>query len=432
MSYLKILCPIVLSCCAALSYAQTDTLRLSWQEYEAIFLKQNLPLLAERLNIQQAEANVIQARLWPNPTISVEDVNPFATQKQLSIAGEGLPPWFGDRFGRNLQVAVNFEQLILTAGKRKKLVALESVSVEMAQQYFEDLLRQLKVEFRSLLNQLQYQQTLHQLTKDQHTSVAQLTELYQKQVEKSNIRKSDYLRLKVLEIEIASQQTEIEKEINRIQAELKKLMNMNGDLYLDITGQVPAHYIPLRDIPVSTLTEKALENRPDARIASLGIRYSEQQHTYEQAIKKPDVTVKGVYDRGSNFMLNFFGVGAAIDLPVFNRNQGNIKNAAIGIQKAQILSEQKQLDIKVDVELAYTNLLTAIRFLHQVKDGWTEDISQVLEGYRKNLIGRNISLLEYLDFLDAYLRNKKLVLEAEKDLIQKAEELQYQVGTEIL
>lgn len=131
-------------------------------------------------------------------------------------------------------------------------------------------------------------------------------------------------------------------------------------------------------------------------------------------------------------MLNFFGVGAAIDLPVFNRNQGNIKNAAIGIQKAQILSEQKQLDIKVDVELAYTNLLTAIRFLHQVKDDWTEDISQVLEGYRKNLIGRNISLLEYLDFLDAYLRNKKLVLEAEKDLIQKAEELQYQVGTEIL
>lgn len=120
-----------------------DTLKLSRQQCEAIFLKENLLLIAEKLKVPQAEAMVLQAKLWPNPTVSLDEINLWATQKQLSVFNQELPGFNGGNFGRNQQVSFSIEQLILTAGKRKKLMALEQVNVDKSKQYFEDLLRHL-------------------------------------------------------------------------------------------------------------------------------------------------------------------------------------------------------------------------------------------------------------------------------------------------
>jgi outer membrane protein, heavy metal efflux system len=49
-----------------------DTLKISREQCEAVFLKENLLLIAEKLNISQAEAMVLQAKLWPNPSLTIE------------------------------------------------------------------------------------------------------------------------------------------------------------------------------------------------------------------------------------------------------------------------------------------------------------------------------------------------------------------------
>lgn len=128
---------------------KSDTLRLSLVAAETIFLKENLLLIAEKLQIEQAEALLMQAKLWPNPSLNIEEVNLWASQRQLSYFGEELPPLIGNR-GRNQQISIELEQLILTAGKRRKLMAIEEVSVDLSRQYFEDLLRNLRTEFRKV------------------------------------------------------------------------------------------------------------------------------------------------------------------------------------------------------------------------------------------------------------------------------------------
>jgi cobalt-zinc-cadmium efflux system outer membrane protein len=40
-------------------------------------------------------------------------------------------------------------------------------------------------------------------------------------------------------------------------------------------------------------------------------------------------------------------------------------------------------------------------------------------------------MLEYFDFMDAYLNNKKIILEARKEVNQKAEEFHYSLGKDI-
>lgn len=131
-----------------------DSLRLSRQECEAIFLKENLLLIAERLEVSKAEAMALQAKLWPNPLFSLDEINLWAPPKQIGVFGQELPGLNGTKFGKNQQITFSIEQLILTAGKRKKRLALEQVNIDKSKQHFEDLLRHLKLEFRQQLTQL--------------------------------------------------------------------------------------------------------------------------------------------------------------------------------------------------------------------------------------------------------------------------------------
>ena len=76
-----------------------DSLRLSREQCEALFLEKNLLLIAEKLQISQAEAMVLQASLWPNPTFEVDEVNLWSTKRQLAVFGDELQGFNGGKFG---------------------------------------------------------------------------------------------------------------------------------------------------------------------------------------------------------------------------------------------------------------------------------------------------------------------------------------------
>jgi len=410
-----------------------DTLLLSREESEAIFLKENLQLIAEKLEISQAEAMVAQAKLWPNPTFEIDEVNLWATEKQLAVFGDDLQGFNGGGFGKNQQLSLSVEQLILTAGKRKKLVALEEVSVNQSKEYFEDLLRSLKIEFRNQLTQLQYLQRSQEIYKDQFTSIKKLTAAYKKQLDQGNVGRGEYIRLKALELEISKQISNLEKSTNEVQKELKLLMRLPATVILKIEEKGYAKNIDLFEtMSISKLFDTAKENRPDYKLASLEESYYEKKYSYEKSLRVPNLSLKGGYDRGGNFMYNFVGFGLAIDLPFFDRNQGNIKYARLGIEQAQYRFQEKEHRLESEVVLAYQNLSSAIQFFEQIEDGYENTLDELLMSYTNNFTSRNISIIEYLDFLEAYLENKEIILEAIKEINVRAEELNYTVGVDII
>lgn len=59
-------------------------------EIESLFLKQNLQLLAEKMNITLAEAEIAQSKLWDNPQLSIGSMNLWSTAKQREELGGGL------------------------------------------------------------------------------------------------------------------------------------------------------------------------------------------------------------------------------------------------------------------------------------------------------------------------------------------------------
>lgn len=85
-------------------------------------------------------------------------------------------------------------------------------------------------------------------------------------------------------------------------------------------------------LALNDIIEQAKIHRPDYRITQLEETYYNNLHAFEKAQRIPNLTLSSAYDRGGNAMLDFVGFGVSMDLPFFNRNQGNIRHAQIGIK----------------------------------------------------------------------------------------------------
>ena len=183
-----LLCIVVVFQCKQENFAQ-DTLKITVEQAERHFLEKNLQLLAERCNIDIANAAIIQAKLLNNPTIGVGDLNFWRSNaaEELDIS----PATFGNK----IVFSIELEQIIRTAGKRKKMVNLEKAAKEIAIQDFEVFLLGLKTELKTILHETIYLQSCLDLIKVQEESVLSLVDIYKKQTAAGNIAKSEWIRL---------------------------------------------------------------------------------------------------------------------------------------------------------------------------------------------------------------------------------------------
>mgnify|MGYP003939313579 CR=1 FL=1 len=408
--------------------AQQDTLRMTREECEGRFLAENLLLIAARLELPKAEALVEQARKWPNPRFTLDQVNLWASDRQTG-GEEVVPPLFG-RFGRNQQFGMELEQLILTARKRSRLVELEKVKAEKAGVYFAELLRNLKLDFRTALTHLQYLQSVDSLYRSQREGVSRLVSVYEQQVREGHIPRSELIRLRALELELAQTMTELRRENVETQQALKVLMRLPAESYLTITDPFPRN-MPSALPTLPQVLETARQNRPDLDLALLEERIAQRLWEYEKARRTPDITIKGAYDRNGNAMLNFFGIGASLDLPLFDRNQGQIRHAELEARQAKNLVEQQTQSIENDAVRAFRNLEDALRFYRDMEQDYEGSLDQLRQAYTQNFLDRNVSLLEFLDFTEAYLKNKTIILEAQKSLNDRMEELNHAAGSDL-
>lgn len=412
-------------------YAQMPQhLQLSAQEIEAIFLEQNLELIAEKMNIGIADAEIIQAKLWDNPELSISSVNLWSTKNQRDGEDVMIPPLFGS-FAKNTQFSIELSQLIQTANKRSKLVNREKVSKEIAIQEFEEVLRGLKVELRKTISETSYSQAYLSVLNTELESLEKLIGAYDKQVKLGNISKNELLRLQSSALELESEINETQEELNEHLKTLKTLLNAEPGITIEIKNEDNQYISPDR-LSLAELIEIARDNRPDIKRQNLQIKYHEKSLSYEKAQRIPDITVSAEYDRYGGVWKDFVGFGVSFDLPFLNRNQGSIKAARISRDQSQYLAQQQQNIAQHEIAEAYTNYTQAYGFYTKIKNNeLITELDNMLAAYTKNLLNRNISMLEYIDFMEAYRTNKETILSSKKKLALSYEELQYTTGTEI-
>lgn len=406
--------------------AQTmDTIKISRAEAETVFIAKNLDLIAQKIEISQAEAQVVQAKLWPNPTLSISEVNLWKNS-----SAEEMPPLFRN-WGQTSQIAAQIDQVIQTAGKRRKNIELQKIEVDAKKYELQESLRELKKELRNDLTELLFQQELKKMYQQQIISIQKLTKAFKNQYQQSNISKAEYMRLKAQEVDFTKKIVDVDQDIEDLQENLKAFLMIPSSEFLVISDPLtrPEKDLLEQDLPI--WMNKAQQNRPDILLSRNAESSAKKNLELQNAMKMPDLTFSMNYDRGGNIMRDFIGVGVAFDLPIFDRNKGNIQDAKLEIEKKQIETKRNLLKSENEIVTAYKNYKHSQKMYQNLDTDFESSLDGLLVNYEKNFRERNLNMLEYLDFVDAYINNKINFLETKKELNQYLENLQYAIGEDL-
>ncbi len=194
----------------------------------------------------------------------------------------------------------------------------------------------------------------------------------------------------------------------------------------DVTPNFDYHPVPGS---IDDFEAKALQNRPDLQAAQQGVAAANSQYQLQKSISKRDITGQISYTHIQYSDISLFG---QMQLPIFDRNQGEIARAGYAITQAQEQAKFTQGQVLTDVRDAFENLrsndtiigLYRSGYLHQAQQ--SRDISEY--AYRRGAA----SLLDFLDAERSYRSVQLGYRQALASYLLAVEQLREAAGTRSL
>ncbi len=405
----------------AKSNNQLDTLKLPLPEVEKIFMEKNLSLLASKYQIESNKALIEQAKLWDNPML-ITDQNVYSNNHFFEHGKDAAGQIKGTYF-------IQIQQLIKTAGKRSKLINLATTNSKISELQFLEVMRNLKYQLRSDYYSIAQLLAVHELYNNELSILNKLLSGMNTQLQSGNIAKKEFLRIQALIISLQQDLTESDKQLADIEMEMKNLLQMTNNVFIapiNISRETE-----LKSFVIESLLDEAKKYNTDYLIEQSQLLYQQQNLSYQKALKSPDLTIGPEYDHNSSYTPRYLGFSVSLPLNIFNKNQGNIKSAQANIKQEEtvLLNTEQQLINAVQNTL---NKLIATAKLSEStqKEFYTNYellYTNIAESYRQ----RQISLIEFIDFFDAYKDVQLKLFQQQLNFHLAKEDMNYQVGKDV-
>ena len=397
---------------------------LSLQEAEDLFLKQNIELQEGQAELYVAESAIRQAKLLNNPELSIDQVNLWSSKSQREDVT--IPPILGSSIGKNTQFSVELGQEIRLGGKRKKGIQIARLNHRLASLKQAYTSEEALLHFRSLIFEYNFYKSYQTTLEEELNILKQISKTYKKQRELGFIATSEWMRIQAAEYEAEQEFLEVRQEWN----ELKELIH--SLLGISVAENIEVFYSPEKMELPSTLFREQMHH-PLLQIGQEEMQLKRKSLALEKAQRIPDIRLSGNYDRFGGVWSNFIGFGISFTLPVWNRNQGNIKAAQmlLHLEQNKLNTQKIAIQNKIQTELHTYHELTA--FKDKLKqDLSNEDLKKLQQSYVKNLLQKNISLIEFLDFTETYKQRQKMLLETDKKIYTQYFTLLYTIGNKTI
>ncbi len=316
-------------------------------------------LLAARQRLAIAEGRLRQAGLRPNPTFDTE---------------YGSPRFLGGEAEYDFSAGVT--QVFELGGKRRRRVAVAELELSQTRAEVRAIERQLAVGIRTAytaaLAAARQLDVLERLIAG-NEEIVRVTEA---RLTEGDVAPLDVNLVKVENDRMKVQAIQARSELDTQLLEIRTLIGADLSETLRLAPQPDRP--PRFDTSLSQLTEIALRDRPDLQAARLGEELGSARINLARANAVPNVAAavrysrnKGIVDlpgpvNGSTFasdLDNELTFGVSVDIPIFNRNQGEIA-AATG-EKLQAIRTREFLEstVKRDVAVAYRKYRAAAESL---------------------------------------------------------------------
>lgn len=350
---------------------------LSARDAVAYALAHRPDLNAAGSRTEASEQSRRQAGLRPNP--------------RLFLQSEDLRPASPFVFGQDAESYAYLTQDIEVAGKRKRRVDVATQQMELTRTAGDNLRRQIA---KSVLDAY-WQAVAAQRTRDLYRESAQYFEeilaYNQARFKEGKLAEVDLMRVRLEGERVRAAAAEAELESDRAMLILSREMAAPpGEAYS--LSETFDEMVTLKDVPadadVTTL-------RPEGKAAVQSISEAKANLALQRASGKPDLNALMGYKR--NGSLDTAIVGLQLDLPLFNRNQGNVGAAEANLRAAEQNLSSVRNQLNYELALAKREYEMRLNQYQQVFKPLLDEAVQISDVSRAAYKEGGLDLVRMLD-----------------------------------
>ena len=382
-------------------------------------VEHNHNLLAARTTIQQNEAEEITANLRPDPVLMGDtQFLPIFQPSNFSA----------DYLDNTAQFDLGVSYLFERGKKRQNRLQAAKDQTAVTRWQVADNERTLKFNVATDFINVELAESTLELANQDLKSFQNSVDITEERYKAGAIGLDDLLKMK---LQLLQFQTDVtQAKLARVQglSDLRQLLGyeqVSADY--DVSGSFD--YQPYKG-GLEDLQAAALENRTDLRAAVLGVAAARSAFNLQKAIGKRDVTGQISYTHlGYLSEISLFG---SMQLPIFDRNQGEIKRAGFAITQAEEQQLYANGQVLTDVRDAYEGWRTNDEIVGLYRSGYLDEAQQSLDITDYAYKHGAATLLDYLDAERTFRATQLAYRQALASYLQALEQLREAVGTRSL
>lgn len=352
----------------------------------------NLDLAAAKLNVNVAETREINARLRPNPVLTLSG-------QTLNLLGANYSPL--TPLGPN-QLNVHTDFPFERGGKREQRIALAKEEKSLAGLGLREVMRQVIASVQNAFVDVQQAKSNLSLAQENLKSLQNVVTINESRLRAGDLAQVelDRSRVALLQYSAAVQQAQLQLDQAKIQ--LQQVMGRKKkSTDIDVTGELR------RDAVIDSkedLERLALQRRPDYLAEQQSQARSRADLRLQLANGKVDYTIGTEYTRQSAWGVSGNSVGLYFSVPLrfYNRNQGEIARAQREMTLAGARAAALEASIRTEVDKAYRQYSVSQQLLANVETEMLAKARSVRDTTEYSYRRGEASLVEYLDAQRAF------------------------------
>ena len=362
-------------------------------------------LVAAAAAIDAAAGRYRQARTYPNPSADVR--------------GESMNP--------NTEIVAGFSQPINIGQRRQRAIEAGARDIEARDREFDALRARVFLEVKQSFYEVIALQQLLALAREQERNANSLLEKMQARFKEGDIAERDVLRAEVDLSNVRILAENLERELTEARKTLATRMGVATTSIVRCEGELK---LPARFASEEELTDQLLSGHPDLKAALAEVQFRSALTAQACAERTPDVTLNVLYRRVTVVDRDAVDVGIVLPLPLFDRRQGRIAEAAADARRAQARYAATENDLVGQLRRAYESLLTYYRQVEAYQTNILPKTDRSLELVRTAYEGGEVSILELLDAQRQSNASHAAYLGVLSNLVQRWSEVEYLVQSQ--
>jgi cobalt-zinc-cadmium efflux system outer membrane protein len=350
---------------------------LTLEQALALAEEHNPRLRADSAQIEAAEAGIVTARAYPNPQVG-------------ALAG-----------GQTYRVPGNVSGSVYSFGITQplELGPLRPSRIQLAERGRDSsthLFAGTRLDVRSGVRRAFYQVLRNRSEIDLLLESVRLVEDLRQRIQvRVDVGETGRLELIRAEAEVVAAQTAAYSAQLQYVSSLSQLRAAVGaplPSSLEIQGEVgPAVVFPV----LEELRQEALDHHPAVALARSEVRRAEARLTHERALRIPQPALRLEIDRPPDTPT--YRMGFEVPLPLWNRREGPIAEAAAQLRQAHALEQRRELEVVTALEGAYGRYQTASQQLAAFERGVLREAEEAVRAAETAYQLGERGVLEVLD-----------------------------------